>query len=71
LNSTCQLTRNIPVDTSSIGSVDADHIIEDPFLSNAIEKNFVFGEETVYLNPSEVIGWEWEYGPITYGCDTP
>ena len=37
---------------------------------NIAEKSFVFGEEAVYLNPSTVVGWDWEYGPITYGCDT-
>ena len=71
VNSTCQLTRNVPLDVSTIGSVVAGHIGDDPFFSNALEKNFVFGEETVYLNPSESVGWEWEYGPVTYGCDTP
>ncbi len=71
LNSTCILTRNIPLDASDTGSLRADHISGDPVLSNAIEKNFVFGEEAVYLNPSGAVGWDWEYGPITYGCDTP
>ncbi len=69
-NSTCLLRRDIPVDASDSGSLRAGHISEEPILSDAIEKNFVFGEEAVYQNPSETIGWDWEYGPITYGCDT-
>ena len=70
VNSTCQLTRDIPLDASNIGSVSADHISDDPVFLNAIEKNFLFGVEAAYLNPSAGVGWDWEYGPITYGCDT-
>lgn len=70
-NSTCLLTRNIPLDPSDFGSLRANHISKEPIISNAIEKHFVFGEEAVYQNPSEMNSWDWEYGPITYGCDTP
>jgi hypothetical protein len=70
LNSTCLLTRNIPLDASDSGSLLAAHISDEAVISDAIEKSFVFGEEAVYLHPSEAIGWHWEYGPITYGCDT-
>jgi hypothetical protein len=70
LNSTCLLTRNITLEPSDFGSLRAGHISEEPIISDAIEKNFVFGEEAVYQNPSEAVGWDWEYGSITYGCDT-
>jgi hypothetical protein len=70
-NSTCLLTRNIPLEASISGSLRAGHIKEEPIISDATEKNFVFGEEAVYQNPSQAVGWDWEYGPITYGCNTP
>ncbi len=70
LDSTCLLTRDIPLEPNGSGSLHAGHISDDPIISNAIEKSFVFGEEAVYQNPSEAAGWDWEYGPITYGCDT-
>jgi hypothetical protein len=70
-NSTCLLTRNIALESSIVGSLRAGHISEEPIISDAVEKNFVFGEEAVYQNPSQAVGWDWEYGPVTYGCDTP
>jgi hypothetical protein len=69
-NSTCLLTRNIPLVPVDVGSVRAGHIAEEPIISDAVEKNFIYGEEAVYKNPSETVGWDWEYGAITYGCDT-
>ena len=68
-NNTCILTRNIPLEPTEIGSLRAGHISEEPMLSDVEEKYFIFGEEAAYLNPSIAIGWNWEYGPITYGCD--
>ncbi len=70
LNSTCLLTRNISLTPSDFGTLRAGHISGEPVISDAIEKNFVFGEEAVYQNPSVAGGWDWEYGSITYGCDT-
>lgn len=69
-NSTCLLTRNIPLDVNYPGSLRAGHISDEPILSTAVEKSFVYGEEAVYQNPSAAVGWDWEYGPITYGCET-
>ena len=69
-NSTCLLLRNIPLVPTSPGSIRAGHISEEPVIADAQEKEFFFGEEAVYLNPSSAVGWHWEYGPITYGCDT-
>ena len=69
-NSTCLLTRNIPLGPADSGSLRAGHIKEEPIISDATEKNFIFGEEAVYQNPSQAVGWDWEYGPLTYGCDT-
>lgn len=66
-NSTCLLTRNIPLQMTSTGSLQAGHIHQEPIISTAKEKNFVFGEEAAFL---EFDGWNWEYGSITYGCDT-
>ncbi|CAF0735136.1 unnamed protein product [Rotaria sordida] len=70
VGSTCLLTRNISLDPSDFGSLRAGHIGNESIISNAAEKHFVFGEEAVYQNPSQAVGWDWEYGPITYGCDT-
>ncbi|CAF0845123.1 unnamed protein product [Rotaria sp. Silwood1] len=70
MNSTCFLTRNISLDPSDFGSLRAGHISDESIISTAAETHFVFGEEAVYLNPSVAVGWDWEYGPITYGCDT-
>ncbi|CAF1010911.1 unnamed protein product [Adineta steineri] len=70
-NSTaCLLTRNIPLESGFEGSVRAGHISQEPVLSDAEEKYFLYGEEAVYQNPSVAVGWDWEYGPITYGCNT-
>lgn len=71
LNSTCLLVRNIPLEDNYIGSVRAGHISSEPIISDADEKYFIYGEEAVYQNPSAAVNWDWEYGPITYGCDTP
>ncbi|CAF3061980.1 unnamed protein product [Rotaria socialis] len=69
-DSTCVLLRNISLEPSDVGSLRAAHIGDVPTMPNITEKSFVFGEEAVYLNPSAAVGWDWEYGPITYGCDT-
>ncbi|CAF0887313.1 unnamed protein product [Adineta steineri] len=70
-NSTaCLLTRNIPLESGFEGSVRAGHISQEPVLSDAEENYFIYGEEAVYQNPSVAVGWDWEYGPITYGCNT-
>lgn len=69
-NSTCILTRDIPLAASGSGSLRASHIIDQPVLLNAVEKNFLFGEEAVYQTSSGINNWDWQYGQITYGCDT-
>ncbi|CAF0794401.1 unnamed protein product [Adineta ricciae] len=71
LNSTCLLTRDVSLDHDFSGSVRAGHINNEPFIFDAVDKYFIFGEEAVYQNPSVAVNWDWEYGPITYGCDTP
>ena len=68
--STCLLTRNIPLVPVDTASLRAAHIDEEPILADAAEKNFLYGEEAVYLSPSPQVGWDWEYGAITYGCDS-
>ncbi|CAF2797824.1 unnamed protein product [Rotaria sp. Silwood2] len=70
LGSTCLLTRNISLEPNDFGSLHAEHISNASVISTPAEKYFVFGEEAVYRNPSEAVGWYWEYGSITYGCDT-
>ncbi|CAM4820527.1 unnamed protein product [Rotaria magnacalcarata] len=70
LDSTCVLMRNISLEPSDVGSLRAAHIGDVSTIPNITEKSFIFGEEAVYLNPSPTVGWDWEYGPITYGCDT-
>lgn len=67
--SNCLLTRNVSLEPNQVGSLRAAHIENEPIISTAPEKLFLFGEEVVYLNPSTSVGWDWEYGPITYGCD--
>ena len=69
-NSTCILIRDIPLATSGSGSVRASHIFNQSVLLNAKEKHFLFGEEAVFQNTTETTGWDWQYGQITYGCDT-
>jgi len=66
-NSTCLLTRDIQPQTTATGSFQAGHIHQEPIISTATEKHFVFGEEAAYFESN---GWTWEYGSITYGCDT-
>lgn len=69
--STCILTRDVPLATSGSGSVRASHIVNETILVNSKEKHFLFGEErTVFQNTTGSTDWDWQYGRITYGCDT-
>lgn len=51
-------------------SLVAGPISSFPSLASITDQEFLFGEEAIYHNPSVEVGWETEYGPISYGCDT-
>lgn len=68
-DSICVLVRNISLDPDLAGSLRAAHLSDIPSIPSVAERNFIFGEEAVYQNPNPVVGWDWEYGPITFGCD--
>jgi len=53
-----------------LSSLVAGPINNFPSLASITDQEFLFGEEAIYHNPSVEIGWETEYGPISYGCDT-
>lgn len=67
---TCVLTRNISLNSLGLSSLVAGPINSFPSLASITDQEFLFGEEAIYHNPSVEVGWETEYGPISYGCDT-
>jgi hypothetical protein len=50
------LIRNIPLIPADTASLRAAHIDEEPILADALEKNFLYGEEAVYLNRHKLDG---------------